>query len=141
MGREQRKESVAEARSETIVGAITRGSMVILIALGVMVGIIALLVLGSIKIATGDFPPGFIMLLSVGFVLSLFASWRFKRYQGQFVVLGISLLTIAGIIWAIFEDGLIGKAFMVLFVVTAGFMAVLGFYNVFIRKRQPNLPG
>jgi hypothetical protein len=115
--------------------------MVVILTLGVTATILILLVSGSLKVVVGDLPPGLIMLLAAGFVSSLIAGWYLKRYQGQFAVLGISLLTIAGVIWAIFEDGFVGKAFMLLLVVTAGFMAVLGFYNLFVRNRRPDMPG
>jgi hypothetical protein len=141
MGREPRKKSASHSDGKDLAGTITRGSMIVIIALGISAAILILLTLGGLKVITGDFPPGFIMLLAAGFMSSLIAGWYIKRYQGQLVVLGISMLTIAGIIWAIFEDGYIGKAFMLLLVVTSGFMAVLGFYNVFIRKKQPNMHG
>lgn len=117
----------------------TRGSMVVILAFGVIGGILLLLVLGGLKIITGDLPPGFIMLLAAGFMSFLIAGWYIKRYQDHFAVLGMSMLTAAGIIWTIFEDGYMGKAFMLLLVITAGFMTVLGFYNMFIRKRQPDI--
>jgi hypothetical protein len=78
-------------------------------------------------------------LLFAGFVSSLAAGWLINRYRGPFVVLGFSLLTIMGFIWAVFEDGYIAKAFMLLLVVTAGFMAAQGFYSVFVRKRQAGM--
>lgn len=141
MKRGEHKGSVSDINSESLFGTITRGSMIILIALGVLTGLLALVVLGGIKLIVGDFPPGFIMLLFVGFVLSLVAGWRYPRYQGHLAVLGISMLAMAGLIWAIFEDGLMGKAFMLLLVVSAGFMAALGVYNLYIRKSRPEMPG
>lgn len=141
MGREPDKISAIDIGGEDLLGTITMGSMVVILAFGITAGILILVVLGGLKVATGDFPPGFIMLLSAGFASSLIAGWYIKRYQGQLAVLGISMLAIAGIIWAIFEDGYLGKAFMLLLVVTAGFMAALGFYNVFIKKTQPTKSG
>ena len=141
MEREQYNSSASDAVPESLVATVTRGSMIVLIAFGILTGLLALLVLGSIKLMVGDFPPGFIMLLFVGFVLSMVAGWRLPRYQGHLAVLGISMLAIAGLIWAIFEDGLMGKTFMLLLVVSAGFMAALGFYNLFIRKRPRDMAG
>ncbi|WP_424356636.1 hypothetical protein [Methanocella sp. MCL-LM] len=140
MEREQYNSFASDAVPESLVATVTRGSMIVLIALGVLTGLLALVVLGGIKLMVGDFPPGFIMLLFVGFVLSMVAGWRLPRYQGHLAVLGISMLAIAGLIWAIFEDGLMGKAFMLLLVVSAGFMAALGFYNLFIKKKQLDVP-
>ncbi len=140
MGRGERKGTASDTNSEGPIVKIARVFMVILIALGVTAGILVPLYFGSIKVITGDYPPGAVMLLFAGFMLSVLTAWFFKRYQGHLVVLGISLLTIMGIIWAIFEDGLGPKAFMLMLVITAGFMAALGFYNVFLKKRQPNMP-
>lgn len=130
----------ASDTSTDLIGAITRGSMVVTLALGITAVILILLVSGGIKIITGDFPPGFIMLLAAGFVSSMVAGWYVKSYQDHFAVLGIAMLTIAGIIWAVFEDGYMGKAFMLLLVVTAGAMAAWGFYNIAVRKTRPDMP-
>jgi glucose dehydrogenase len=123
------------------IAAIVRVSLAILFALCAIAGTLIPLYFGAIKMITGDYPPGVIMLLFAGFVLSVTAALLFRRYQGQLAVLGVSLLTLLGIIWAIFEDGYGPKAFMLLLVVTAGFMAVLGFYNVFLKRRQPRTAG
>ena len=141
MGRGERKGTASDTNAEGPIVKIARGFMVILVALGVTAGVLVPLYFGSIKVITGDYPPGAVMLLFAGFMLSVLAAWFFKRYQGHLVVLGISLLTIMGIIWAIFEDGLGPKAFMLMLVITAGFMAALGFYNVFLKNRQPHMPG
>ncbi|CAJ37848.1 hypothetical protein [Methanocella arvoryzae] len=141
MGKAEHMRPVSGQGTETLAATVTRGTMIILIALGVAMGLFSLLALGSIKLMAGDYPPGFIMLLAAGFMLSLAAGWRFKRYQGHLAVLGISMLALAGVIWAIFEDGLMGKAFMLLLVVSAGSMAAIGFYNLFVRKSRPDMPG
>jgi hypothetical protein len=141
MGRGARKGTASDTNREGPIVKMARCFMVIIVALGVTVGILVPMYFGSIKVITGDYPPGAVMLLFAGFMLSILAAWFFKRYKGHLVVLGISLLTIMGIIWAIFEDGIGPKAFMLMLVITAGFMAVLGFYNVFLKKRQPHMPG
>ncbi len=140
-GRHQRYETPSDTGSEGSTVAIARGFLAILLAFGAIAGILIPLYYGGLKVITNDYPPGAIMLLFAGFVLCVSLGWLAKRYRGQLMVLGISLLTIMGIIWAIFEDGYGPKAFMLSLVITAGFMAALGFYNVFLKKRQPDITG
>ncbi len=141
VGRHQRNGTASGPGRDGSKMTIPRSSLAILLTLAIISGILIPLIAGGIKVVTGDFIPGIIMLLFAGFIICVSAGWLNKRYQGQLVVLGISLLVIMGIIWAIVEDGYGPKAFMLSLVVTAGLMAALGFYNVFLKKRQPHMPG
>ena len=122
---------------EDLAATIARGCVVTITVLATTALTLVPLIVGSIKVVTGDIIAGIIMLLFAGFMLLALASFRDRRNQGQLVILGISLLAIMGFIWAVFEDGYGPKAFMLSLVVTAGFMALLGFYNLFIAKRKP----
>jgi hypothetical protein len=127
--------------AEDAILTIARGSVVVLVALAVIALTLVPLIVGGIKVLTGDYIAGIIMLLFTGFMLSVIAGWRARRYQGQLMVVGLTLLAIMGFLWAIFEDGYGPKAFMLALVATAGFMAALGFYNMFIAKRRPRMTG
>jgi len=140
-GRGEHKETASDTNGESPIVKIARDFIVILVALSITAGVLIPLYFGSIKVITGDYPPGAVMLLFAGFMLSVLAALFLKRYQGHLVVLGISLLTIMGIVWAVFEDGFGPRAFMLTLVISAGFMAALGFYNVFLKTRQPYMQG
>ncbi len=140
-GQRQIKGATTGSGADDLTVTIVKGSLVVLVMLGFASGIILPLVAGGLKLAAGDYPPGAILFLFTGFVLCVLTGWIVKRYRDQLVVLGVSMLTILGVIWAIFEDGYGPKAFMVSLVVTAGFMAALGFYNVFLKKRQTRSMG
>jgi FtsH-binding integral membrane protein len=141
VGRHERRGNTSGSSVESPIVKIARFSMVILVALGVIAGVLIPLYYGGVKMVTGDYIPGIIMLLFAGFVLLFAAGWFIRRYQAHLLILGIFLLAIMGFIWAIFEDGYLGKAFMLLLVVTAGSVGALGFYNMFIAKRQPRMSG
>jgi hypothetical protein len=139
VGRIERKGIASDAVAEDPVSTIASGSVVVIATLGIIALTLVPLILGSIMVVSGELIPGIIMLLFTGFTLFALAGWLARRYQGQLMIAGLSLLLIMGIIWAIFEDGYGPKAFMLSLVVTCGFMVALGFYNLFIAKRQPRM--
>lgn len=117
------------------------GLQATLAAVALTIGLFAPLLGGIIMLGAGDYPTAIVLLLFAGFVLCLLMALFNKHIQGQLVVLGISLLVVMGIIWGIFEDGLMGKAFMLLLVISAGAMAAMGIYNVFLKKRRQYIRG
>ena len=117
------------------------GLLATVVAVGLTIGLFVPLFAGIIMLLAGDYPTAMVLLLFAGFVLCLLLALFNKHIRSQLVVLGISLLAIMGIIWGIFEDGLLGKAFMLLLVITAGAMAAWGIYNVFLKKRRHYIRG